>query len=168
MSSSAAPANRAGISHAGSMPLGPRMSRMSSSGAGGEVGAVSGAGLDPGREPDRDPEPDPESNEGAESGGGSDAGAVERLGGVKNSGVAGTRVTGEEGEADWEAGAGRGTGAGITGPTGVCPALASAALVSEKDWVPANSAARPIATAASAWEERWLVWGLIRGGVHGF
>src|ERR1700679_3900611 len=103
MSSSAAPASRAGISHAGSMPLGPRMSRMSSSGAGGEAGVVSDgdAGLDPDREPDRDPDP----KEGADSGGGSDAGAEERLGGVKNSGVAGTRVTGEEGEADSGAGA---------------------------------------------------------------
>jgi len=91
------------------------------------------AGLDPDREPERDPEPDPDPYEGADSGGGSDAGAEERLGGVKNSGAAGTRVTGEEGEADSEAGAGRGTGAGSTGPTGVCPALASAALVSAKD-----------------------------------
>ena len=141
---------------------------MSSSGAGGEVGVVSGgdAGLDPDREPDRDPEPDP--TEGADSGGGSVAGAEERFGGVKNSGVAGTRVTGEEGEADWEAGAGRGTGAGITGPTGACAAFVSAAVVSAKDWVPGNSAARLIATAASAWEERLLVRGLIRGGVHEF
>ena len=140
---------------------------MSSSGAGGEAGVVSGgdAGLDPDREPDRDPDPDP--TEGADSGGGSDAGAEERLGGVKNSGVAGTRVTGEEGEAD-EAGAGRGTGAGRTGPTGACPAFVSAALVSAKDWAPANSAARPIAAATSAWEERLLVRGLIRGGVHEF
>ena len=144
---------------------------MSSSGAGGEAAAVSegDAGLDPGREPDRDPEPepDPDPNEGADSGGGSDAGAEERFGGVKNSGVAGTRVTGEEGEADW-AGAGRGTGAGITGPTGVCAAFLSAAVVSAKDWVPGNSAARLIATAASAWEERLLMRGLIRGGVHEF
>ena len=142
---------------------------MSSSGAGGEeAGVVSegDAGLDPDREPDRDPEPDP--NEGADSGGGSVAGAEERFGGVKNSGVAGTRVTGEEGEADWEAGAGRGTGAGITGPTGVCAAFLSAAVVSAKDWVTVNSAARLIATAASAWEERLLVRGLIRGGVHEF
>jgi hypothetical protein len=132
------------------------------------------AGLDTGREPDRDPEPeldpepDPDPNEGADSGGGSDAGAEERFGGVKNSGVAGASVTGEEGEADCEAGAGRGTGAGITGPTGACAALVSAAVVSAKDWVPGNSAARPIATAASAWEERLLVRGLIRGGVHEF
>jgi hypothetical protein len=139
---------------------------MSSSGAGGVVSG-GGAGFDRGREPGRDPEADPESTDGADSGGGSDAGAVERFGGVKNSGVAGTRVTGEEGEAE-EAGAGRGTGAGITGPTGVWPALASAALVSAKDGVPANSAARPIAAAASAWEERLLVRGLIRGGVHEF
>ena len=140
---------------------------MSSSGAGGEAGVVSGgdAGLDRDRGPERDPEPDP--NEGADSGGGSDAGAEERLGGVKNSGVAGTRVTGEEGEAE-DAGAGRGTGAGNTGPTGACPAFVSAALVSAKDWVPANSATRPIAAAASAWEERLLVRGLIRGGVHEF
>jgi hypothetical protein len=145
---------------------------MSSSGAGGEAGVVSDgdAGLDPDREPDRDPEPDPDPdpNEGADSGGGSDAGAEERFGGVKNSGVAGTRVTGEEGEADWEAGAGRGTGAGRTGPTGVCAAFVSAAFVSAKDWVPGNSTARPIAAAASAWEEQLLVRGLIRGGVHGF
>jgi hypothetical protein len=147
---------------------------MSSSGAGGEAGAESkgDAGLGPDREPDRDPEPEPEPgpdpNEGADSGGGSDAGAEERFGGVKNSGVAGTRVTGEEGEADWEAGAGRGTGAGITGPTGVCAAFVSAAVVSAKDWVPGSSAARLIATAASAWEERLLVRGLIRGGVHEF
>ena len=140
---------------------------MSSSGAGGEAGVVSDrdAGLDPDREPERDPDPDP--YEGADSGGGSDAGAEERFGGVKNSGVAGTRVTGEEGEADW-AGAGRGAGAGITGPTGVCAALVSAAVVSAKDWVPGNSVARQIATAASAWEERLLVRGLIRGGVHEF
>jgi hypothetical protein len=138
---------------------------MSSSGAGGEAGVVSDgdAGLDPDRVPDRAPDPDA----GADSGGGSDAGTEERLGGVKNSGVAGTRVTGEEGEAE-EAGAGRGTGAGSTGPTGACPALVSAALVSAKDGVPANSAARPIAAAASAWEERSLVRGLIRGGVHEF
>jgi hypothetical protein len=121
-------------------------------------------GLDPDREPDRDPDPD----EGADSGGGSDAGAEERFGGVKNSGVAGTRVTGEEGEADSGAGAGRGTGAGSTGPTGVCAAFVSAAFVSAKDWVPGNSAARPIATAASAWGERLLVRRLIRGGVHEF
>jgi hypothetical protein len=134
---------------------------MSSSGAGGEAGVVSDgdAGLAPDREPDRDPDP----NEGADSGGGSDAGAEERLGGVKNSGAAGTRVTGEEGEADSEAGAGRGTGAGSTGPTGVC-----AAFVSAKDWVPGNSAARPIAAATTAREERLLVRGLIRGGVHEF
>jgi hypothetical protein len=140
---------------------------MSSSGAGGEAGVVSGgdAGLDPDREPDRDPEPDP--TEGADSGGGSGAGAEERFGGVKNSGVAGTRVTGEEGEAD-EAGAGRGTGAGSTGPTGVCSAFVSAACVSAKDWVPGNSATRPITAAASAGEERLLVRGLIRGGVHEF
>ena len=142
---------------------------MSSSGAGGEAGVVSGgdAGLD--REPDRDPEPERDSDPdaGADSGGGSDAGAEERLGGVKNSGVAGARVTGEDGEAA-EAGAGRGTGAGSTGPTGACPALVSAALVSAKDGVPANSAARPITAAANAWEERLLVRGLIRGGVHEF
>ena len=142
---------------------------MSSSGAGGEAGAVSDgdAGLDPDREPERDPEPDPDPYEGADSGGGSDAGAEERFGGVKNSGVAGTRVTGEEGEAE-EAGAGRGTGAGSTGPTGACPALGSAALVSAKDGVPENSAARPITAAASAWGERLLMRGLIRGGVHEF
>ena len=128
------------------------------------------AGLDPDREPDRDPEldPDPDPDAGADSGGGSDSGAEERLGGVKNSGVAGARVTGDEGEADCEAGSGRGTGAGSTGPTGACPALVPAALVSAKDGVPANSAARPITAAASAWEERWLVRGLIRGGVHEF
>ena len=139
---------------------------MSSSGAGGEAGVVSDgdAGLAPDREPDRDPDPDA----GADSGGGSDAGTEERLGGVKNSGVAGTRVTGEEGEADWEAGAGRGTGAGRTGPTGVCAAFVSAAFVSAKDWVPGNSAARPIAAATTAREERLLVRGLIRGGVHEF
>lgn len=126
------------------------------------------AGLDPDREPDRDPELDPDPDAGADSGGGSDSGAEERLGGVKNSGVAGARVTGDEGEADCEAGSGRGTGAGSTGPTGACPALVPAALVSAKDGVPANSAARPITAAASAWEERWLVRGLIRGGVHEF
>jgi hypothetical protein len=147
---------------------------MSSSGAGGEAGAVSDgdAGLDPDREPGRDPDPDPEPDPepdpdaGADSGGGSDAGAEERFGGVKNSGVAGTRVAGEEGEA--EAGAGRGTGAGSTGPTGVRAALASAALVSAKDWVPANSATRLTATTAYAWEARLLVRRLIPGVVHEF
>jgi hypothetical protein len=145
---------------------------MSSSGAGGEAGVVSDgvAGLDPDREPDRDPEPgpDPDPDEGADSGGGSDAGAEERFGGVKNSGVAGTRVTGDEGEADSEAGAGRGTGAGSTGPTGACAAFVSAEFVSAKDWLPGNSAARPIAAAAIAWEERLLGRGLIRGGVDEF
>src|ERR1700679_1702003 len=120
MTSSAAPANRAGISQEGSMPLGPRISRMSSSGAGADAGAESDAdpGLEPDREPDREPDPDPdrESDPGADSDGGSEAGAEERFGGVKNSGVAGARVTGAEGEADWEAGAGRGRGAGSTGP----------------------------------------------------
>ena len=194
MMSSAAAASRAGISHAGSRPLGPRMSRMSSSGAGGEAGAELGedagldpdAGLNPDREPGREPEPEPEPEPelepeldaepdpaselgaGADSGGGSDAGAEERFGGVKNSGAAGTRVTGDEGDADSAAGEGRGTGAGSTGPTGVCAALASAALVSAKDWVPAISATRPSATTAHAWEERLLVRGLIRADVHGF
>src|ERR1700677_878623 len=113
MTSSAAPANRAGISQEGSMPLGPRISRMSSSGAGADAGAESDAdpGLEPDREPDREADPGPdresdaESDPGADSGG-SEAGADERFGGVKNSGVAGARVTGAA--ADCEAGAGRG------------------------------------------------------------
>ena len=133
---------------------------MSSSGAGADAGAESDAdpGLEPDREPDREPEPDPgpdreldpespperESDPGADSDD-SDAGAEERFGGVKNSGVVGARVTGAEGEADWEAGAGRGTGAGSTGPACgrtafasaelVPAAFALAALVSATDWV---------------------------------
>ena len=156
---------------------------MSSSGAGAGAGAESDAdpGLEPDREPDREPEPDPgpdreldpespperESDPGADSDD-SDAGAEERFGGVKNSGVVGARVTGAEGEADWEAGAGRGTGAGSTGPACGRTAFVLAALVSATDWVARDSAARLIATAAHTWLARFLVRGFIRGVVHGF
>ncbi len=126
------------------MPLGPRMSRISSPGAGGVEGAESAAGAD--AEPGAEAEPVPDAggvavtragmDDGATSGPCARAGA--RCGRDKRSGVVEGRVGG--------------------GGGALCP----------KDGVPAASAARPTATAAHAGEARLFVQGLIRGGVHGF
>src|ERR1700683_4245524 len=100
--SSPAPASSAGISQGGSMPLGPRISRMSSSGA----AAVPDPDSDPGAgaDPDAGADPELEFDEGAEGDGraGVSAGAYVGPGaragggGKKSSGVEGARVTGAE------------------------------------------------------------------------
>src|ERR1700722_13559707 len=105
MRSSTTAASSAGISQDGSMPLGPRMSRMSSSGPGAVPGTEPGEVADPGAVPDPDADPDgadPESGAGAEGvtragvsvGENVGPGARAGGGGAKISGVDGARVTG--------------------------------------------------------------------------
>ena len=162
MRSSTAAAISVGISQDGSMPLGPRMSRMSSSGPGAVPGTEPGEVAEPGVVPD----PDPESDAGAEGvtragvsvGENVGPGARAGGGGAKISGVDGARVTGDDAESAAAAAVDAGADSGAV----------AAALVSAKDWLPGKTATRLMIMAALAEAARLLMRALIRGGVHGF